>query len=243
MGVEDEHRARPHGPQADDGLDGQDRVVPVVDAAEEDGRRLRVARRQRPCRLDAERCDAQELVEVRIAREGDGIHASDREQHAEVEETLRLGSAEKEVAARQGVDHRGMVVREHFRAARGVVVQVLDDVRIVKIDHRGDRLGMCEVVIGDMPLQDGHVVVFAVSLQRLRRDPVADAAFHAAGIAREEGDLVPVREQSLRDLQKADADAGGLAASEGLRTDEEGSGHVRPFIRSTSVCSFHVREP
>ena len=46
-----------------------------------------------------------------------GVHAPGREQHAEVEEALRLGSAEEEIAAQQGVEQRGVIVRED-RAAR-----------------------------------------------------------------------------------------------------------------------------
>jgi hypothetical protein len=34
-----------------------------------------------------------------------------------------------------------------------------------------------------------------------------------------------------------------LTMPEGLGTDEEDAGQCRPFIRSTMLCSFHVREP
>jgi hypothetical protein len=46
----------------------------------------------------------------------------------------------------------------------------------------------------------------------------------------------------FRQLEEADADASRLAVSERLGTDEQDAAQARPFIRSTSVCNFQLRD-
>ena len=143
---------------------------------------------------------------------------------------LRVRGAEKKIAALQRLHQRLVIVRKRLRQAL-VVVEVLDDVGVVEVDDRRDLLAMGEELVADVALHDGDVV---------RRGQFAETFRHdRRGNQR---DLVPVGAQHARHLQKADADAGGLLVPEGLGADQQRARHSRPFIRSTMLCSFQVRE-
>ena len=62
-------------------IDGQDRVVPVVDAAEEDG--LRARRGGRPLWLHAEGSDGDQRLQPRVVLERDRIQAPHRQHQAD----------------------------------------------------------------------------------------------------------------------------------------------------------------
>ena len=223
-------------------VDRHDRIVPIVDAAEEDisdgtGRRWDTGGRR-----NSERNDANQRREMRVVRECDRIYAPDREQSTDVEVTLRVGPAQKNIAVQQQSHQRGVVVREHFGATRFVIVHILDDERIVQIDDRRNRASMREEIVPGVPLHDRDVRLGGVALQRLRRDRIDAATGHFSGIAREQRHLVAVGEQDLRHLQKSNADTGRMAMAKRLGAHEQRTRHPRPFTRSTMVCNFHVRD-
>ena len=168
---------------------------------------------------------------MRVALKRDRIQSSDREHHAEVEEPLRFGGAEKEVAFQQRADQRGVIVREHFRASLAVVVQVLDDERIVEIDDHRQRLHVREQVVRHMSLHDGDVRIARAAMDVLRREPL---------IGREYLDAVSRKVQDVRHFEEADADAGRLPVPERLRTDQQHAAHPFPRSFSITACSFHV---
>ncbi len=76
-----------------------------------------------------------------------------------------------------------MVVREDLAPPAGVIVHVLDDERVVQVDHGRDRPRVCKEVIRGMPLNDRYVRLIAVLREGIRSDRRADAALDAAGIA------------------------------------------------------------
>ena len=47
-----------------------------------------------------------------------------------------------------------MIMIEDLRAMSAVIVEILDDVRIVQIDRRRDVCCVCEVVVRDVTLND-----------------------------------------------------------------------------------------
>ena len=212
-------------------VDGEDRVVPVVDAAEEDaGPVMRGHARRR----HAERRDRDQRLQRRVAPECDRIHASHRQQRAEVEVALRFGGAEEEVALRERIHQRRVIVRVHLGAALREVVEVLDDERIVEVDHRRDRPRVREEIVRHVPLHHRDVALAADAQQRLRRE--------RAGVARQHRHLVPVCAQHALDLEEADADAGRLAMPERFGADQHHPHQPRPLIFSTIECNFHVRD-
>lgn len=127
--------AREHaGPREKDEL----RVVPVVDAAEEDvirphtdlGRRLRKSRR---FGIDAERGHDDEVVgEKRSA-----LEPPSPEERAEIEEPLFVRGREDEVRAREEREESPPVVLEDAASERRRVGEVLDQERIVEIGDEG----------------------------------------------------------------------------------------------------------
>jgi len=185
-------------------------------------------------RLNAERRDANQRIEMRIGLERDRTQSAHREKEAEVEETLGFGGAEEKIAARKRHHQRRVIVMEHLRATLIEVVKVLDDERVIEVDDRRQRLAVCEERVGGVPLNDGDVVLFGRARDGL--------GCQAAAIGAESGHLMSVGDQHLRHLDEADADAGRLAVAERLRADEQHAGHPRPFIRSTIACSFQVRD-
>ena len=178
-------------------------------------------------RADAERRDAQQPLEPRIAVERRRIDTPGREERAEVEEPLRFRGAEKEIAVDKRVEKRGVVVREDPLV---LVVEVLDDERVVEIDHGREVARVGEELVGDVALNDRHVGSLTDVAELLRRDRSG-----------EKRHVVPVRVHDFRHLEEADADSGRLALAERLGADQHHAAH-RPFTFSTIECSFHVRE-
>ena len=69
-----------------------------------------------------------------------------------------------------------MIVREHLASAGRVVVEVLDDERVIQIDDRRDRRSVREDFVRGMSLHDGHAGLARISLQILGRDRIGAAA-------------------------------------------------------------------
>src|SRR5438094_5445494 len=120
---------------------------------------------------------------------------------------------------------------EDVRAATLVVVQILDDERIVQIDDCRNRARVREEIVGNVSLNDGNVGVIAVLQKCVRRDR-----------RRQEAHAMAVGLEHFLHLEKTDSDSCRMAVSERLRTDEENAAHALPFILSTISCSFHVRD-
>src|SRR5579884_3010685 len=127
-----------------DGVDREDRVVPVVNAAEQHARLARSCALSR--RRNAERRNGDERLERRVGLEYDRIQSSGGEKHSEPEQSLRFGGTEEKIAAKQRLDQSRVIVREDFRAARFVIVKILDDERIVEIDDGGHRTRVSEEI-------------------------------------------------------------------------------------------------
>ena len=176
-----------------------------------------------------------------IVLERDRVHTSGREQSAEVEKALGLGRAEKEVSAQERLHKRCVIVRKNLRAACRVIMQVLDDERVVQVYDSRDRCAVREELVRCMPLHDGHAGLARMLPQILRCDCAGAAAVNVSCVPREKRDFVTVGDEYSGHLEKSDADAGRLPMTEWLGADEECTGH-RPFTRSTIVCSFHVRD-
>src|SRR2546429_662379 len=120
---------------------------------------------------------------------------------------------------------------EDFRAAALVVMQILDDERIVKIDDRRNGARMREEIVCNVALNDGDVGVVAVLQKCGGRNG-----------RREQCYAMTLGCEPFLHLEKTDSDSCRMAVSERLRTDEENAAHARPFILSTISCSFHVRD-
>ena len=180
---------------------------------------------------------------MRIALERDRIHASDRQQRAEVEEALRVGSAEEEIAAQQRLHQRRVIVREHLGAARLVVVQVLDDEGIVEIDDGRNRAAVREEIVRGVALHDRDVRFGACS---------AASVSGVIASTRQPSTAPASRESSVTSWPSASSTfaisrnrmpmPAGWPMAERLGADEQRTRHPRPFTRSTIVCSFHVRD-
>src|SRR5437867_666350 len=124
-----------------------------------------------------------------------------------------------------------MIMCKHFCPAALVVMQVLDDERVIEIDDGWDRAGVGEEIVRCMPLDHRNICIAALLQEAFRSQRRCQQRHRVA-----------IRLQDSFHFQKPDPDAGRLPVAEWLRTDEEHSTHARPFIRSTIVCSFHVRD-
>lgn len=120
-----------------------------------------------------------------------------------------------------------VIMFEDFGSVSTVIVKVLDDVGIVQIDRCRDPGGVRKKIIRDVPLNDCCSALAARAGDGFGRNAIRPASRNAASIGAQKRDALPVIEQRPCDLEKPDADPGGMAVTKWLGADEK-----NPIVRA-----------
>ncbi len=152
-------------------------VIPVVDSAEiedrslipEPGDNLRL----RPgLGRSAGGCSKGQLddepLQRRVVLEDQRVDPPEGAQPSEVEESLHFRRAEKEIAPAE-LELPGRVIRAvGLETEFPVVVEILDEERVVEIDHHRQIVSLREIVVPEMAVEQDPVVAIGLGAEGVR---------------------------------------------------------------------------